>query len=241
MSSTLRNQAGFAPIKYIAVAEFTDAIYTYNATSRAVELLSVSAANAAARRILYATGRVLRPETHGVATPMVGVYFFGASNTSTVYNGFIDPHLSTRFAPYSNDVRETPIATDWYTAGTNTNADISASTITATGNLTVSAGGNLSVAMARGIVSAINQPTGIYVGSIVTLSASDVAVMTISNSLVTATSRVFVSLTNATNTAGRPVVQAVTPTPGMISVAIHNSHPSAAVNGTLSVSFVVLN
>jgi hypothetical protein len=240
MSSTLRNPAAFAPIKYIALAEFTDSIYTYNATSRSVELLTVSAANATARRILYATGRTLRPETHGVSTPMVGVYFFGAAN-NTVYSGFIDPYLPTRFAPYSNDIRETPVATDWYTAGVNTSADIQASTLAATGTLTVTTGGNLSIAMARGIMSTINQPTGIYVGSIVTLGASDISVLTITNSLVTSTSRVFASLTNATNTAGRPMIQAVNPTPGMISVSIYNGHPSVAVNGTLSVSFVVLN
>ena len=57
---------------------------------------------------------------------------------------------------------------------------------------------------------------------------------------VAAADQVFASLANGTNTQGNPVIVRVTPGANTITVVVHNFHASQALNGTLVVSYMVL-
>ena len=51
---------------------------------------------------------------------------------------------------------------------------------------------------------------------------------------------VFASVALGTATTGMPVVTTVTPAAGSVAIVVQNVHASAALNGTLKISFMVL-
>lgn len=64
---------------------------------------------------------------------------------------------------------------------------------------------------------------------------------TITNSSIGAASQVYVTIGNGTNAAGQPALATVTPAAGSVVLKIQNIHASNALNGTLVISFLVIN
>ncbi len=60
---------------------------------------------------------------------------------------------------------------------------------------------------------------------------------TLTNSQITAASKVFVTVANGTNTQGTLGVGTVTPGSGSCVIMIHNLHATQALNGTLKLGF----
>lgn len=81
-------------------------------------------------------------------------------------------------------------------------------------------------------------------GKITTESLSTAAqagyTLTLTNSVIAAGDIVLANVANGTNTTGTPNVTRVLPGAGSAVIVVHNIHASAAFNGTLVVSFVVL-
>lgn len=86
----------------------------------------------------------------------------------------------------------------------------------------------------------INQPSGtITVGSVATAGLATRTV-TLTNSFITADSKVFVSLGDYGGT-GIPLVYQVTPAAGSVAIIIYNAHASVALSAAFDLDFFVVN
>jgi len=86
----------------------------------------------------------------------------------------------------------------------------------------------------------INQPSGtITVGSVATAGLASRTV-TLTNSFITANSKVFVSLGDYGGT-GTPIIQKVTPAAGEVAIVIYNAHATVALSAAFDLDFFVVN
>mgnify|MGYP003450336064 FL=1 len=86
----------------------------------------------------------------------------------------------------------------------------------------------------------INAPSGtITVGSVATAGLASRTV-TLTNSFITANSKVFVSLGDYGGT-GIPLVYQVTPASGSVAIVIYNAHASVALSAAFDLDFFVVN
>lgn len=72
-------------------------------------------------------------------------------------------------------------------------------------------------------------------------AAGAVYTETLTDSSITANSIVLVSVANGTSTTGQAALATVTPAAGSVVLKIQNIHATAALNGTLIISFLVVN
>lgn len=87
----------------------------------------------------------------------------------------------------------------------------------------------------------INKQKGLVTTEALTTAAAATYTFTLTNSLITTSSAVFVSIGKGTATTGEPVVQFVTPAAGSAVILITNNAAAAALNGTIKISFFVVN
>jgi len=86
----------------------------------------------------------------------------------------------------------------------------------------------------------INAPSGtITVGSVATAGLGT-RTITLTNSYITASSKVFVSLGGYGGT-GIPLVYQVTPAAGSVAIVIYNAHASVALSAAFDLDFFVVN
>ena len=86
----------------------------------------------------------------------------------------------------------------------------------------------------------INTPSGtITVGSVATAGLGT-RTITLTNSYITASSKVFVSLGGYGGT-GIPLVYQVTPAAGSVAIVIYNAHASVALSAAFDLDFFVVN
>jgi hypothetical protein len=85
----------------------------------------------------------------------------------------------------------------------------------------------------------VNAPVGRVTTTSLTTAAGGTATLTIDDSLVSVGDIVFASVRDGSATTGTPVVATAAVTAaGVITVLLQNIHASAALNGTLVVSFM---
>jgi hypothetical protein len=89
--------------------------------------------------------------------------------------------------------------------------------------------------------STVNQDAGIVTTESISTVAGATYTETIACNAVTAFSLVFVSIANGSNSAGDPSLGTVTPGAGKVTITIVNRHSSNAFNGSLKITFLVLN
>lgn len=87
----------------------------------------------------------------------------------------------------------------------------------------------------------VNAQTGLITTEALTTAAGATYTMTLTNSLITSRSMVFVTVAKGTATAGEPVVQFVTPSTGSAVILIRNVAAAAALDGTIKIGFKVEN
>src|ERR1700741_2103787 len=112
---------------------------------------------------------------------------------------------------------------------------------TATAGVTLPAGANVTrdtgTASATAGAATLNKQTGTITSEAITTAAGAAYTLTLTNSVVSATSRVTGSVDNGTNTQGIPVVGLVTPGSGSVTIKVYNLHASQALNGTIKINF----
>lgn len=86
----------------------------------------------------------------------------------------------------------------------------------------------------------LSKSAGTVTSESITTAAAATYTLTITNTTVAAADQVFASVANGTNSAGAPTIMTVTPGAGSLVVVVRNAHASAALNGTIKISFVVL-
>lgn len=114
---------------------------------------------------------------------------------------------------------------------------------TINGGLTLGAASNLTLdsgtATATAGAATLNKQSGVITSEALTTAAAAAYTLTLTNSVVVATNKVFVSVDNGTNTQGIPVFSTATPGTGSVVIKVFNLHASEALNGTLKISFFV--
>jgi hypothetical protein len=84
----------------------------------------------------------------------------------------------------------------------------------------------------------LNKTSGIITSEALVTAAAATYTLTITNSTIAGTENVQVTIGNGTNSAGAPCLTTVNVSAGSIVIVIKNVHASAALNGTLTASFV---
>jgi hypothetical protein len=115
--------------------------------------------------------------------------------------------------------------------------------ITATADLVMSAGAEITLdggtATATTGAATLSKQSGVITSEALTTAAGAAYTLTLTNTLVAATSKVFVSFDNGTNSQGTLALGTVTPGSGQVVIVIRNAHASQALNGTIKISFFV--
>ena len=106
-------------------------------------------------------------------------------------------------------------------------------------NLTIDTGTKTATATAG--AATLNKTSGKITSESLTTAAAAAYTLTLTNSTIAATDIVFASVANDTNSAGIPIVGRVTPGSGSVTILVENQHASAAFNGTIVISFMVVN
>lgn len=75
--------------------------------------------------------------------------------------------------------------------------------------------------------------------ALVTAAGADYS-FTLTDNVISATSCVFVSVTNGTNTTLYPVVHSIQPANGSVTFKVRNAHATLALNGTLVLNVLVV-
>lgn len=87
----------------------------------------------------------------------------------------------------------------------------------------------------------LNATKGTVTTESLTTAAAATFTSTLTDSTITAASQVYVSVGLGTSTTGVPVLSTVAPAAGSVVIKILNAAASAAFNGTLTYSFLVVN
>ncbi len=129
--------------------------------------------------------------------------------------------------------------------GTSDTQTLSAKTLTSAGDITHATGkqwkGKGGTAAATAGAAEIDQQVGVVTTEALTTAGLASYTLTLTNSLVAATSIVFASVQQGTSSAGVPLVGLITPGTGSVTIEIRNTHAVNAFNGTLKISFMVIN
>jgi hypothetical protein len=99
---------------------------------------------------------------------------------------------------------------------------------------------NTGTASATSGAATLNSQSGTITSESITTAAGAAYTLTLSNTVVTATSRVFASADNGTNSQGELTVTRITPSANQVIILVKNSHASQALNGTIKINFFVV-
>ena len=102
--------------------------------------------------------------------------------------------------------------------------------------LTVDAGTKTATATAG--AATLNKGSGIITSEVLTTAAGATYTLTITNSTIVASDQVFASVQMGTATTGMPVITTTSVSANTITTVVQNIHASAALNGTIQISFV---
>jgi hypothetical protein len=85
----------------------------------------------------------------------------------------------------------------------------------------------------------LNKMAGVITSEALTTAAGADYTLTLTNSDIAAADQVMASVQYGTATTGTPAVAMVDPSAGSLKIIVQNIHASAALNGTILISFVV--
>jgi hypothetical protein len=99
---------------------------------------------------------------------------------------------------------------------------------------------NLTATASSGAATLNAAGSGIVTTESVTTAAGADYTLTLTNNMISAGDIVLTSLQNGSNSAGIPTITTVTSSSNQVVILVHNFHASAAFNGTLKISFLVI-
>jgi hypothetical protein len=187
--------------------------------------------------------------TGGTITTAVAFGCNISANTGTIssYMGLFFPTLSGANATtglfglyFNNNPGVTAAKYAVYCADPNasitTLGPIATTNKTTTATFQLDTGAKTATAVAG--AATLNKASGKITTEALTTAAGATYTLTLTNSQIAAADTVFASLANGTNSAGDPAIGLVTPGAGSVTIAVVNRHASAALNGTLVISFI---
>lgn len=100
--------------------------------------------------------------------------------------------------------------------------------------------GDTGTATSTAAAATVSKQSGIVTSEALTTAAGASWDLVLTNTKIAATSKVFASVQNGTNSQGIPVVGAITPGSGSATIKVFNLHASQAFNGTIKVTFGIV-
>lgn len=100
-------------------------------------------------------------------------------------------------------------------------------------------GGGTKTATATAGAATLNQYSGTITTEALSTAAGATYTLTITDNKIAANDIAFTSIAWGTNSAGETGIVRLTPGAGSLVIIVKNTHASAALNGTLKVSFAV--
>jgi len=104
----------------------------------------------------------------------------------------------------------------------------------------ISLGEGTKTATATAGAATLNQPSGRITTEALTTAAAAVYTLTLTNSACASTDIVQATIVGGTSTNGCPVIISAVPSGSAIVFRIYNAAPSAALNGTLVISYAII-
>lgn len=86
----------------------------------------------------------------------------------------------------------------------------------------------------------LDKSAGVITSEALSTAAGASYTLTLTDSQIAAADQVYASVRYGTSTTGTPSVTKITPAAGSVVIVVQNVHASAALNGTLKISFFVL-
>jgi hypothetical protein len=86
-----------------------------------------------------------------------------------------------------------------------------------------------------------NKGNAVVTSESLTTAAAAIYTLTVTDSKIALTSIVMASVQLGTSTTGDPIVTQVTPAAGSVVIKVKNDHATAALNGTIKVSYITFN
>jgi hypothetical protein len=83
----------------------------------------------------------------------------------------------------------------------------------------------------------LNKNAGVITSESLTTAAGATYTLTLTDSTIAAADQVFASVQYGSSTTGTPAIATVTPSAGQVVILVQNIHASAALNGTIKISF----
>ena len=105
----------------------------------------------------------------------------------------------------------------------------------------LSLGTGTKTAVAVAGAAELDKTSGVITSEALTTAAGADYTLTLTNSAIKAGDQVFASVGLGTSTAGTPALATVTASAGQVVIVVQNIHASAALNGTITISFFVLS
>ena len=87
----------------------------------------------------------------------------------------------------------------------------------------------------------LNRQSGTLTTKSLTTAAGSLYALTLTNSLITANSKVFASINDGTSSQGLSILYQCRPGSGSGTIVIYNGHATQAFNGTFKIYFVIFN
>lgn len=143
--------------------------------------------------------------------------------------------MTTLWSPVTGDVNFpglTPTAIN--------NTPIGATTQSTGGFSTLTVDSGTKTATATAGAATLNKGSGIVTSEALSTAAGATYTLTITNGTIVASDLVFASVQLGTATTGMPTVTTATAGNGTITIVVQNIHASAALNGTIKISFMSL-
>lgn len=100
--------------------------------------------------------------------------------------------------------------------------------------------GDTGTATSTASAGTVSKQSGTVTSEALTTAAGAAWTLTLTNTKIAATSKVFASVENGTNTQGIPVIGTATAGSGSAVIKVYNLHASQALNGTIKVKFFVV-
>lgn len=101
-------------------------------------------------------------------------------------------------------------------------------------------GGGTKTATAVAGAVTLNKSSGVITSEALTTAAAATYTLTITNNLIGVGDIPFASISLGTSTTGTPEISSVTAGAGTVVIVVRNAHASAALNGTIKISFMNL-
>lgn len=86
-----------------------------------------------------------------------------------------------------------------------------------------------------------NKGNAVVTSESLTTAAAAIYTLTVTDAKIVAGSIVMASVQLGTSTTGDPIITQVTPGAGSVVIKVKNDHATAALNGTIKVSYITFN